>query len=129
MRFFFDENTPLKLVKAIRELDKDNEVIHCREKWGASTPDKDWMKALGNDGDWIVISNDLNISKQNLEYEAWKESGLTIYFLRKGWNSFHLWEKAWRFVKVWPELIYHGKQNRKKGAQSYQINLHGSKIE
>jgi hypothetical protein len=60
---------------------------------------------LGQEGDWIVISGDIRIWKNPHEKEAWRASGLTVFFLTSSWSKQRLWEKAWRLIRWWPRII------------------------
>jgi hypothetical protein len=52
VRFLFDANLPPDLAHAIRELCGTergvDEVVHLRDKFPSSTPDLEWIPALGH---------------------------------------------------------------------------------
>ena len=52
---------PRKVVEAVKILDSDsnNEIVHLTERFPADTPDATWISALGQEGDWIIISGDV----------------------------------------------------------------------
>lgn len=106
MRFFFDNNLPLRLARAVHELSfgEDVEVIHLRDKFPANTPDLVWIDALAAEGDWVVISQD-RLIKNPLEKEALRTSGLIAFILVKGWSKYKYWEKAVQMVRWWPRII------------------------
>ena len=56
-------------------------VIALRDKFEPSTPDIDWISALGREGGWSVISGDLRIQKNRAERAAWMQTDLLGYFL------------------------------------------------
>lgn len=107
MRFFFDNNLPPQLASAIHELviPDGHSVVHLRKRFPANISDKDWIEALGREGDWTIVSGDLRIWKNPHEKEAWRMSGLTVFFLMKSWAKQKLWEKAWRLVRWWPRIV------------------------
>jgi hypothetical protein len=76
-----------------------------RAHFAPKTNDIDWISALQQDGDWMILSGDLRIVRLPQELQAWKESGLTAFFLAKGWGQLTFWDKAWRLVKQWPAIL------------------------
>ena len=62
MRFFFDNNMPPPLVRVIGELEKASEepntVTHLRDRFAPDTPDTTWIKTLGTERDWVIVSAD-----------------------------------------------------------------------
>lgn len=130
MKFLFDNNLSVKIVKAIRELETSHiEIIHLREKFNPSTSDTNWIKALGEEKNWIVISADCKIGSNPHELQAWRETDLTIFFLKRGWLKFQLWDMAWRLIKVWPTIRSHADKNNNNNIMGYSINLNGTKLE
>ena len=89
MRFFFDNNMPPPLVRVIGELEKASEepntVTHLRDRFAPDTPDTTWIKTLGTERDCVIVSADIRITRNKAERQAWKESGLTAFFLKPGW--------------------------------------------
>jgi hypothetical protein len=127
VKFFFDNNLAAKLAKGLNGfVSPEHEVIHLKEKFPANTPDTDWMRALGHEKDWIIVTADTNIGKNPHEIAAWKEAGHTIFFLKPGWLKLTFWDQAQKFVKCFPEIIATAK-HAKRGA-SYIVSVNG-KIE
>ena len=88
MRFFLDNCLAIRHARALHEMVKpDHSFTHLQDKFPANTKDEDWIRTLGRDGDWIVISGDYRIGKNAHERRAWHESGLTAFFLSKGWTN------------------------------------------
>ena len=61
MKYLIDNNLPPALAHAIRELStvRDNtEVYALKDKFPPATKDIDWITALSEDNDWVVISQD-----------------------------------------------------------------------
>ena len=84
MKFFLDNNSSPRISRALRELeDRDeNPVVHLREKFTANTKDEEWMRQLGDEGGWVVVTCDTSISRNPHEIKAWLESGLIVFFLK-----------------------------------------------
>ena len=85
MRFFLDNCLPIRHARALNEMVKpEHTFTHLQDKFPANTADADWIRQLGREGDWIVISGDYRIGKNAHERAAWHQSGLTVFFLSKG---------------------------------------------
>ena len=63
------------------------------------------MNALAGESGWVIVSGDLRIRKNPHELRAWQKAGHTTFFLKKGWIDLGFWDQAWKFAKVFPELI------------------------
>ena len=109
MNFFIDNNLPPRLARALNELSKpDHTVQHLRDRFPANTPDTKWIRILSEDieTDSVLVSGNWRITRHAHECKAWLDSGLTAFFLKKGWNNIKYWEQAAKLVKSWPDLIY-----------------------
>jgi hypothetical protein len=107
LKFFFDNNLPPHLAAAISALSKPegHAVVHLRDKFDPSVRDVDWIRALAAEKDWVIVSGDYQISRKEHEKQAWRESGLTAFFLVKGWTNFSFWDQSYRLVRWWPRII------------------------
>jgi hypothetical protein len=107
LKFFFDNQLPPHLaasIKALANADGD-EVVHLRDRFKPDTPDVDWIRTLSEEGGWILICGDMNITRTKAERAVWKNAGLVGFFLKKGWINQTPWEQAWRLVKWWPTIV------------------------
>lgn len=107
MKFFLDNCLPLRWAPALSHLAGVSEypVTHLRDKFPADAKDIDWIATLAGEGGWTIISGDIRITKLRHEREAWLRSGLTAFFLAKGWMNLPLWDQTWRIVRWWPDVI------------------------
>lgn len=107
MNFIFDNNLPPALAQGIGALTKPDghAVEHLRNRFAPNTPDVDWIEKLGSEGRWIILSGDLRIFRNRHEREVWRASGLTAFFLAKGWINHKFWEQAWRMMRWWPVIV------------------------
>jgi predicted nuclease of predicted toxin-antitoxin system len=88
MKFFLDNCLAIRHARALHEMVKPNhECVHLQDKFPPETKDVDWISQLGKEGDWVVISGDYRIGKSAHERAAWHQSGLTVFFLSKGWTN------------------------------------------
>ena len=107
MRLFLDNCISSRVARCLHILVEQDghEVVHLTDPFDPATPDIEWLGALGEDGDWVVVSGDLRISKNRHERQAWRESGLTAFFLAKGWTNLKLWDSTWMLVRWWPRIM------------------------
>jgi len=82
-----------------------NEIVHLRERFAEDCPDLEWIHALATDGDWVIVSGDLRITRNPVERAAWHESGLTAFFFGDAWSRSQYWKKAAELVEWWPEIV------------------------
>jgi PIN like domain len=118
---------PPKVVEALKILDSNHAIVHLRERFPENTPDAEWISALSKEGDWIIISGDVRITRNPGEREAWLESKLLSFFLAKGWTNQSLWDQAWRFIKWWPRIVE--QSSRIKPPAEFIVPLRDSKLE
>jgi hypothetical protein len=108
VKFFFDNMMSEHLARAVAEIELGhdrNTVVHLSEKFDRSISDVDWISALGQERDWVIVSGDLRISRNPAERRAWLESGLTTFFLKAGWGNQRIWTYAARFFYWWPSIV------------------------
>ncbi len=104
-RVIIDENLPDKIVDLLEICFEGMDVTPLKKHHGPGTKDIDWMKDLA---DWrpkpIVLTCDRRILSRELERKALQESGLTFVVFKPTWMDIRFPEKAWRLVKLWPEI-------------------------
>jgi uncharacterized protein (DUF433 family) len=81
-----------------------DQVIHLTDRFPANAEDIVWMSAVGDEGGWVVISADRRIHCNRLEREAWRRSGLVVFFLTSQWRRLRNVEIAWRLLRWWPHI-------------------------
>ena len=127
MKFFFDNNLASKIARGLNGfVAPDHEVVHLKEHFPANTNDVDWMKALAQEEDWIIVTADVRIGKNPHEIQAWKQAGHTIFFLKPGWTDMRFWDQAQKFTKSFPQIIE--KAQAAKRGSSFIVSANG-KIE
>lgn len=108
MRFFLDNNLPPRLAAGLRELcdgEQDvSTVVHLKSKFPPDAEDPDWLRALGREGDWIVISADDRIRVNKANKEAWHESGLTVIFLAPPFTNLKYWKLVAQLIEWFPAI-------------------------
>lgn len=129
MRFFFDNNLSPKFARAIDSLEEANgyQVIHLRDRFDQSTADDEWLRALVTEGDWVVITSDYRITKNPHEVAAWRESAISVFFLRGSWFNIGFWEQAALLVRRWPKIV--GLLESERDPVRYVVPVKGAKFE
>jgi len=126
MKCLFDNNLPPKLAKTLNYLEGKEGITveHIKEKFPPDMSDIDWIRQLGKEGNWFIITKDNQIRKKPHERNAWKESHIPIVFLQKSWTDRDFWEIAWRLIRHWPKLKNILVHNRK--AESFEFSINGN---
>lgn len=108
MNFFFDNNMPFKLARALAEVHApEHKICHLRDKYRPDVDDVTWLTRLARepDGPWLIVSGDLRISRNPVEQKAWLDFGHIIFFLADGWTTIMPNDQLWKFVKVFPKIL------------------------
>lgn len=85
MRILFDNNISPKVARSINELKKSSQgdfAVALRDKFSPSTPDIQWIAALGAEKGWCVVSADLRIARNRAEIAAWRQTDLVGFFMK-----------------------------------------------
>ena len=123
MRFFLDNCLAIRHARALNEMVKpERSFTHLQDKFAAATKDEDWIRTLGREGDWIVISGDYRIGKSAHERRAWHESGLTAFFLSKGWTNIPPLQQHSKLALILDDIIEHAKGAKPGSGFSVAMN-------
>lgn len=124
MKFFVDNCLAIKHARALNALvEPYHRIIHLRDKFPPETPDEIWLNELAKDGDWIVISGDCRIGRSAHERQAWHESGLTVFFLAKGWMNLPLMEQHAKLSHCLPKILENAE--RIKPGSGFSVSVKG----
>lgn len=86
MNFLFANSLAVRHARALNEMVKpDHSCAHVHDKFGAAITDEDWIRKLAGESGWIVLSSDYRIGSSPHQLSAWRETGLTVFFLREQW--------------------------------------------
>jgi hypothetical protein len=125
MKFFLDNCLAIRHARALNEMVRpEHNFTHLQDKFGADTKDEDWIRALGREGDWIVISGDYRIGKSAHERRAWHESGLTAFFLSKGWTNIPPLQQHSKLALILDDLIEAAQ--RAKPGTGFSVAMNGT---
>jgi hypothetical protein len=102
VKVLIDENLPPALAKALHALfSGDHEVVHLRARFGSGVSDREWIEELSAEGRWIVISGDRRITRNRVEYAAFRKSRLVGFFLSRGLYKAPLIKQMERILALW----------------------------
>jgi hypothetical protein len=108
LKFFFDRNIAVRLVRMIAAYDADNEVVHedDDDRFKPNSDDISILRALSEeDPKPVFLTGDLNMrSRYPLERKALRESGLRVVFFRKTFHNLDVHTQAQKLVKAWPDI-------------------------
>jgi hypothetical protein len=106
LRFLFDNCLSLRIARSVAALSgkSDRETCHLTDLFAPSTTDEEFIRILAGEGDWTVISGDINIIRSRHKRRALRELKATILCLSPGWMRLKLWDQGWRLIRRWPEI-------------------------
>lgn len=108
MKFFLDNCLSPYMARGLSEFAtlQRHEIVHLTTagRFKADTPDAEWLRTLGEEGEWIVLSGDDRITRSPAERRAWHESGLTAFFFAPPFASMGYWKQAAVLVEWFPRI-------------------------
>jgi hypothetical protein len=107
VRFFLDNCLSPRYAKSLDALsEKDgHKVFHLQDKFPRDAKDRDWIRTLGRESDWIIVSGDTRILTTPELKNEWAQSRLTAFFLASQWMNAPYWQQIASLVKWWPAII------------------------
>jgi hypothetical protein len=122
MKFFFDNNLSIRIVRGFREFGQD--VIHLSEEFAPDTQDTEWLPVIGERG-WILITRDKRIRWRPAELGAYRR--YTIGGFVMSGKSLEGWAIVQQLVRRWLRMIELAESTKKPFL--YRIPPRGVKIE
>jgi hypothetical protein len=127
VKVLLDHNLSPRLARALNALfGGDHEVVSLRDKFPPDTPDVKWITELSAEGGWMVISGDRAISRTRAEYEAFRSSKLTGFFLSRGLQKASVQQQMARLLVLWEAM--EELANSGKGGWMYELPVKSTKI-
>lgn len=97
--FLFDENTPWRLVRSLRELGQD--AVHVNDVDLRGAPDQDVLRYAG-EREWVVVGSDRQILHKPLERAVLKEMNMGAFFFNDTIRG--LCKISRTVYRHWPEM-------------------------
>jgi frataxin-like iron-binding protein CyaY len=109
VRLLVDHNLPPRLAEALNLIfAPDHEVVSLRKKFGRDDlKDEEWIPALGMEGNWAVLSADMNIAKKKPSRDLFIAAGLVGFFFSPSMQKWPLNKQTARILTIWPQMIAH----------------------
>lgn len=83
----------------------NHEIIHIRDKYNTgSLPDEQWIKALGKEKDWCVLTSDINIAKKKPSRQVFLDNNLIGFFLASSLRKLSYSKKVSRILYLWETI-------------------------
>jgi muramidase (phage lysozyme) len=124
VKFFFDNNLAVKIAHGLDQMVRpEHRVVHLRDEFLPNVEDAVWMKALAKEEDLVIVTADVAINRNPHEIRAWKEAGLTLFFLKPGWTDLTFGEQANKFTRCFPEIIKQAM--RSEGSAAFTVKVNG----
>jgi hypothetical protein len=107
LKLLLDENLPPAFARSLDALSAHEavSVAHVRDFFGAGTSDTKWIREVGEDGGWAIVSGDRRMLTREHELLALRQWRLTTFILAAGWKNMKFWDRAWLLVRWWPQVI------------------------
>jgi hypothetical protein len=122
VRVFLDNCLAPRHAQALQVLLPEHEIVHLRARFGADTSDEEWLRQLGAEEGWIVISGDSRIHRSKHLARAWRASRLTVFFLRPAWMKVPLLEQHARLARAMPRILELAEQHPRDAGFGVGIN-------
>ncbi|MBO0903472.1 hypothetical protein [Jiella sonneratiae] len=105
MKVLVDENLSPALAHALQALFQgEHTIVHLREKFGPGVKDVEWIPVLSSEGRWVVLSGDRRITRNELEYQAFRNSRLIGFFLSRGLQKAKVTKQMERILFLWETI-------------------------
>jgi len=122
-----DENLSPALARALAALFAgEHQILHIRERYGPGVTDLQWISELSREGGWVVISGDRRIRRNKAEFNAFRASRLTGFFLSAGLCKASLVKQAERILALWSGIETFAE--RAKPGSMFELPLTSTRI-
>ncbi len=123
----FDHNLSPFIARALSQLFHGlHEIYPLRDKFDIRTSDVQWIEQLSSDDRWVVISGDRRITRNKIEYEAFRRSRLVGFFLSPGLQKASVVKQAERILAQWESIE---KQfDLVRGSAMFELQMKGTHL-
>jgi hypothetical protein len=129
LKVLLDHNLSPHIAAAMDALvrPRGHQVVALQKRFPPHTADEVWIRALGQEGGWVVISGDVRITKNAAERNAWRQAGLIGFFLMPVWRKYDPLGQTARLLLWWEKLVVQAQLV--KGGAIYQLPINvGNKL-
>jgi PIN like domain len=101
----------------------EHEVVALRDKFPMNIADEDWISLLSREDRWVVVSGDRRITKNRIEYNAFRSSRLIGFFLAPGLQKASVVKQVERILAQWPNIVRQVELVR--GSAMFELQMKG----
>jgi hypothetical protein len=108
MRFFVDNCLAPRMARALNETGKPTQTfVHIKDHpdLKPNSTDVEWISLLAKEGNWAILTKDINIMKKPVEKAAFEKAKLKGFFLDKSWNNLDFWLQLSKLAALMPQII------------------------
>ncbi len=129
MNFLLDNNLPPSAAEALDAIyrPEGHRIYHLRKLFPPDIEDVDWIRQAPEHDIEAVVTSDRAIRRVRQEREAWLKSGLTVFFLKKGWQNLSGLQINLKLVFQWSEIIRLASHRRHD--RGYLVPVGGKKFD
>lgn len=130
LHIFTDHNVKLVIsntLDAYLKALKEGECVKLKDKFDPRISDIDYIRHLQEeDKDWIIITNDVQITRNRSEKEALRSSGMYFFALTKTFDQMTSSKQVSQMISIIDEIEKHIK---KRGSEKIvKIPLSGKRL-
>jgi PIN like domain len=127
LKLLVDENLPPVIARSLQALFLGmHEIIALRDKFNApNVTDLEWIKALGSEGNWAVLTADVRIAKNKVERDAFLSNSIVGFVMAPAVRKRPLTQQMARILTIWPDIE---KQSQMVSNGLFQFGIKGSKF-
>lgn len=127
MKLLFDNNMSPHIARGLHVLfNGEHKIVALRDHFGrGDIPDMEWIDRLGKEGGWCVVSQDVRITRNPVERDAFLNANLIGFFLAPAVRKAPLHVKTARLLQLWAPL-----QKIADSVESglYEVPIRGDKL-
>ena len=114
-----------KIARALAELFRgEHEIVALKDKFENTIADEDWIGRLSQDDRWVVISGDRRITKNKVEYNAFRSSRLIGFFLSPGLQKVGVVKQLERILAQWSNI--EKQVSLVRGSAMFELSMKGT---
>jgi hypothetical protein len=104
VKFLFDVSISHRVADAIAIFEERHHQIETVTSYfsKAAVPDEEFLARLRAEGGWIVLTRDRG--KKDGNWHMWRNSGVTVFFLTRGWAKMSGLRMASRLLDYWERI-------------------------
>lgn len=106
MKLLVDNMFPPRLGRGLGKLfEGEHHVEHIRDKFGTgSLTDEEWIKRLGSEGGWAVLSGDRRIATTKVQRDLFLSKNLVGFFPKSAVLTLPFPRQVARILYMWPAM-------------------------